>query len=86
MVITQTWTSFNRLGECRRKEVMHPYQFRISQCVRFRSHERIRSAAAGKYEIVGYQPSEDGERRYRIKSALEQHERTASEGELSQVS
>lgn len=45
----------------------------------------MRSAAPGQYEIVGYQPDEDGEPRYRIKSELEQHERIARESELSQI-
>ena len=64
---------------------MSPYQFRINQSVRFRHYERMRSAARGQYEIVGYQPNEDGEPRYRIKSALEQHERIARESELSLI-
>jgi len=45
----------------------------------------MRSAAPGEYEIVGYQPNEDGEPRYRIKSALEQHERIARESELTVI-
>lgn len=65
---------------------MSPYQFRISQSVRFRYHERMRSAAPGQYKIVGFQPNEGGEEpRYRIKSDLEQHERIARESELSQI-
>jgi hypothetical protein len=73
-------------GECRRKEVMPTYQFSISQSVRFRYHERMRSAAPGQYQVVGYQPKEGGEEpRYRIKSDLEQHERIARESELSQT-
>jgi hypothetical protein len=69
----------------RRKEVMSPYQFKISQAVRFRYHERMRSAAPGHYKIVGYQPNDGEEPRYRIKSDLEQYERIARESELSQV-
>jgi hypothetical protein len=69
----------------RRKEVMSPYQFKISQSVRFRYHERMRSAAPGNYKIVGYQPNDGEEPRYRIKSDLEQYERIARESELSQV-
>lgn len=64
---------------------MLAYQYRISQFVRFRYHERMRSAAPGDYKILGYQPNEDGEPRYRIKSELEQHERIARESELSRV-
>jgi len=69
----------------RRKELMPIHQFRITQSVRFRYYERLRSAAPGEYEILGYQPHEDGEPRYRIKSALEQHERIARESELSLI-
>lgn len=64
---------------------MSPYQFKIHQSVQFRYHERLRSAAPGEYEVVGYQPNEDGEPRYRIKSTLERHERIARESELSHV-
>jgi len=45
----------------------------------------MRSAAPGQFEIVGLQPNEDGEPRYRIKSALEQHEGIARERELSLI-
>jgi hypothetical protein len=45
----------------------------------------MRSAAPGDYKIVGYQPDDDGEPRYRIKSGIEQHERIARESELSQI-
>ena len=72
-------------GEFRRKEVMPPYQYRISQRVRFRYQERMRSSAPGDYKILGYQPNEDDEPRYRIKSDLERHERIARESELSQA-
>jgi len=64
---------------------MSPHQYKISQSVRFRYHERMRSAAPGDYKIVGYQPDEDGEPRYRIKSEIEQHERIARESELSRI-
>lgn len=69
----------------KRKEVMSAYQFRINQSVRFRHYERMRSSAPGEYEVVGYQPNEDGEPRYRIKSVLEQHERIARESELTVI-
>lgn len=64
---------------------MSRYQFKIRQSVQFRYHEWSRSAAPGQYEVVAYQPNEDGEPRYRIKSTLERHERIARESELSQV-
>jgi hypothetical protein len=64
---------------------MAPYQFKIRQSVQFKHHERTRPAARGLYEVVGYQPTEDGEPRYRIKSTLEQHERIALESELSHI-
>jgi hypothetical protein len=67
------------------RDAMSRYEFRIGQSVQFRFYERMRSAASGQYKIVGYQPDEDGEPRYRIKSELEQHERIARESELSRL-
>lgn len=64
---------------------MSQYEFTIGQSIRFRYHERMRSSAPGQYKIVGYQPDEDGEPRYRIKSDLENHERIARETELSRT-
>jgi len=64
---------------------MSQYKFNIGQPIKFRFSGRTRSAASGSYEIVGYQPDEDGERRYRIKSDLEKHERIAREIELSEI-
>ena len=34
-----------------------------------------RSAAPGDYKIIGEMPERDGDRMYRIKSPLEEHER-----------
>jgi hypothetical protein len=65
---------------------MQQHRFRIGQSIEFKYSLRTRSAAPGRYRIVGYQPSEDGEARYRIKSDLEQYERIAREDELNRIS
>ena len=39
-------------------------------------------AARGAYDILKQMPERDGELRYRIRSAVEEHERIAVEGEL----
>jgi hypothetical protein len=41
-----------------------------------------RSAAPGDYKIVGEMPERDGDRMYRIKSPLEEHERVVGESLL----
>jgi hypothetical protein len=41
-----------------------------------------RSAALGDYKIVGEMPERDGDRMYRIKSPLEEHERVVGESLL----
>ena len=41
-----------------------------------------RSAAPGDYKIVGELPERDGDRMYRIKSPLEEHERVVGESLL----
>ena len=41
-----------------------------------------RSAASGDYKIVGEMPERDGDRMYRIKSPLEEHERVVGESLL----
>jgi hypothetical protein len=41
-----------------------------------------RSAAPGDYKIVGEMPERDGDRMYRIKSPLEEHERVVGENLL----
>jgi hypothetical protein len=41
-----------------------------------------RSAAPGDYKIIGEMPERDGDRMYRIKSPLEEHERVVGESLL----
>ena len=41
-----------------------------------------RTAASGDYKIVGEMPERDGDRMYRIKSPLEEHERVVGESLL----
>ncbi len=42
----------------------------------------VRYAAPGDYKIIGYMPDLDGERMYRIKSPLEEHQRVVKESQL----
>jgi len=59
-------------------------QFHVGQTVFLRS-SAARNAAAGAYEIRAMLPDEGGQRRYRIKSLIEPHERVVSEQELSEA-
>jgi hypothetical protein len=64
---------------------MTPHQFHIGQTVYLRRSAFVRNAAAGLYEIRAVLPEEDGQRRYRIKSLIEPHERVVPEQELSEA-
>jgi len=57
-------------------------QFHVGQTV-FLRPSAPRNAAAGADEIRAMLPDEGGQRRYRIKSLIEPHERVALEQELS---
>ena len=57
-------------------------QFHVGQTV-FLRPSAARSAAAGAYEIRAMLPDEGGQRRYRIKSLIEPHERVVLEEDLS---
>jgi hypothetical protein len=61
---------------------MPDYAFKIGQMVDYRPPTRIATAARGSYQITQRMPAEDGEYKYRIKSANEAHERVANESEL----
>ena len=54
-------------------------QFSVGEVVACIPHLICRSAAPGDYKIVGEMPVRDGDRMYRIKSPLEEHERVVSE-------
>jgi hypothetical protein len=54
-------------------------QFSVGEMVTCIPHLICRSAAPGDYQIVGEMPVRDGDRIYRIKSPLEEHERVVSE-------
>ena len=43
----------------------------------------VRYAAPGDYKILSFMPDRDGERTYRIKSPLEEHQRVVKESLLS---
>ena len=54
-------------------------QFSVGEMVTCIPHLICRSAAPGDYQIVGEMPVRDGDRMYRIKSPLEEHERVVAE-------
>jgi len=59
------------------------HKFHVGQLVEFRPKKGSPiSAARGTYEIPRRMPERDGELQYRIKSAVEEHERIALESEL----
>ena len=57
-------------------------QFSVGEMVTCIPHLICRSAAPGDYQIVGEMPVRDGDRTYRIKSPLEEHERVVGESLL----
>jgi hypothetical protein len=57
-------------------------QFRIGEVVTCIPHMFPRSAAPGNYKIIAAMPDRDGDRMYRIKSPLEEHERVVGENLL----
>jgi len=60
------------------------HKFRVGQLVEFRPKKGSpMPPARGAYEILKQLPERDGELQYRIKSAVEEHERVAAESELS---
>ena len=61
---------------------MRVHQFRVGQVVTL-SHDLMRQAAAGPYEIVGLVPPMDGEPRYRVQSPYEDHARVVEESDLT---
>jgi hypothetical protein len=58
------------------------HRFQPGQTVRLHHSSRYLSVAAGRYEVRGLLPSEDGDPRYRVRSADEQHDRVVKESEL----
>jgi hypothetical protein len=57
-------------------------QYRVGQTVECLLDVFTRYAAPGDYEILGLLPERDGEHHYRIKSPLENYERTMMESLL----
>ena len=54
-------------------------QFTVGEVVTCIPHMISRSAAPGDYKIIAAMPDRDGDRMYRIKSPLEEHERVVAE-------
>ena len=62
-----------------------PHKFKIGEIVTVR-RAVLRNVPGGVYEVIRQLPrDDDGEFRYRIKSANEPHERVAREGELTKA-
>ena len=55
------------------------HQFTVGEVVTCIPHLIPRSAAPGDYKIIAAMPDRDGDRMYRIKSPLEEHERVVAE-------
>ena len=56
--------------------------YSVGEQVECLSDRFLRHAASGEYKILGFLPEREGERCYRIKSPLEEHERAVTEGLL----
>jgi hypothetical protein len=62
------------------------HRYKAGQSVRFLPGFPNRNAPGGTYQVTRQLPSgDDGELRYRIKTAREQHERVAKESELERA-
>jgi hypothetical protein len=61
---------------------MQIHKYTVGARVNFSARARL-GAATGEYEVVRLLPAEAGELRYRIKSALEPHERVVGEEQLT---
>jgi hypothetical protein len=61
------------------------HKFTVGQIVQFKPDERT-AAPRGSYEVTKQLPHNGHEYEYRIKSVQEEHERTARESQLSQLS
>ena len=57
-------------------------RFNVGQVVTCIPDRFLRHAAPGNYRIVAAMPDRDGDRMYRIKSPLEEHERVVEESLL----
>lgn len=67
--------------------MMAEYKFKIGQVVYFhpKKSKVSSNAPSGSYQIIRRLPAMDGEFQYVIRSAYEDHERIAREGELTSV-
>lgn len=61
---------------------MSAHKFAVGDSVRYSSGTVGRPGDGGDYKIIRLLPAEGEERRYRIKSANETHERVALESQL----
>jgi hypothetical protein len=62
-----------------------PHRFEPGQRVSIVAPRALPNAAHGIYEIVRLLPPADGDNLYRVKSALEVHERVVGESKLTPV-
>jgi hypothetical protein len=61
------------------------HRFHTGRLVRFTTGAPTLNRASGAYKVTQQLPTSGGELQYRVKSALEQHERVAKEDELEPV-
>jgi hypothetical protein len=62
------------------------HKFSVGQIVQFRpDRNEIAHAAKGPYEVIKQLPHNGGEYEYRIKSAHEEHVRSATESQLTSM-
>ena len=64
---------------------MAEHKFKIGQMVFYHPQDRLIDASRSPYQITARLPPMGGEFQYFIKSQFEEHERAASERELSPV-
>jgi hypothetical protein len=61
---------------------MRDHKFKIGQTLEFQPGARDQATSRGRYEIVRLLPPEGFDNQYRVKSALDGHERVVKESQL----
>lgn len=62
---------------------MKAHKFAVGQTVRFLPDARSSASLRGLYKVVRLLPAEANDHQYRVKSALDGHERVVRESQLS---
>jgi hypothetical protein len=73
-----------RADHSHREGVLKEHKFKVGQTVRIvpNGKDGYHPMPAGKFSITGLLPPDGAENQYRIKSALDGHERVVKEGRL----